>query len=67
MFFKTLYVFLGEKYMEECKLTKQECLEQKNYDEKYFSFHADENGYLSIWDKETGEKIKTLKFKRVKR
>ena len=51
--------------MHECNLSKEECLKQKYYDEKYFVYRADENGYLSLYDKETGEKIKTLKWKKV--
>lgn len=48
--------------MHECTLTKEECLKQRFYDEKYFVYHADENGYLSIYDRETGEKIREKIF-----
>ncbi|MBQ8146365.1 MAG: hypothetical protein IJX99_05310 [Clostridia bacterium] len=50
--------------MSECTLSKEQCLEQRYYDEKYFVYQADENGYLSIYDRETGVKIKTLKWRK---
>ena len=50
--------------MEKLNLSKEECLKQGYYDEKYFVYHADENGFLAIFDRETGEKVKVLKFKK---
>ena len=50
--------------MCKCQMSKEECLKMHYYDEKYFAYIPDENGYLSIYDKETGEKIKSLKFRK---
>ena len=45
-------------------MTKQECIEARYWDEAYFTFATDENGYLAIYDRETGEKVATTKFKK---
>lgn len=45
-------------------LTKEECIAQRYWDEQYFTYGTDENGYLAIYDRETGEKVATTKFRR---
>ena len=46
------------------EMTKEECIKNRYWDEKYFCLGPDENGYLSIFDRETGEKMASLKHRK---